>query len=126
MAAGDLEDRDRMQGFPTDQQVAFYFRIGPGLQPLFGVPEILICDRPEGVGRLKARLGLFVRRVFAIGNQAQESKARLIASSGGVTTKIGFMQNGQPERPEPAANGLRIHRQRNGWFGSAPGWGSGL
>ena len=68
MTAGNLEDRDGMKGFPADQQVAFYFRIGPGLQPLFGVPEILIRYHPEGVGRLQARLGFLVRRVFAIGN----------------------------------------------------------
>src|ERR1700722_499939 len=61
-----------MEGFPTDQQVAFYFRIGPGFQPLFGVPEILIRDYPECVGRLHARLGFLVRRVFAIGYQAQK------------------------------------------------------
>lgn len=72
MTAGDLENRDRMQGFPTDQQVALDFRIAPGLQPLFGVPEILIRDYPECVGCLQARLGLLVRRVFAIGNQAQK------------------------------------------------------
>ena len=72
MSASDLEDRDPMQGLPTDQQVAFYLRIGPGLQPLFGVPKILIRNCSEGVGRLQARLGFLVRRVFAIRNQAQK------------------------------------------------------
>src|ERR1700730_1138934 len=72
MTAGDLENRDRMQGFPTDQQVAFYFRIGPGLQPLFGVREILISDCQECIGRLQTGPGFLVRRVFAIGNQAQK------------------------------------------------------
>src|ERR1700722_4319985 len=72
MAASDLEDRDRMQGLATDQQVAFYLRIGPGLQPLFGVSEVLIRHSSEGVGRLQARLGFLVRRVFAIRNQAQK------------------------------------------------------
>src|SRR4051812_43506096 len=72
MTAGDLKNRARMEGFLTDQQVAFYFRIGPGLEPLFGVPEILIRDCPECVGRLQTGLVFLIRGVFAIGNEAQK------------------------------------------------------
>src|SRR5215207_639271 len=72
MAAGDLENRDRMQGFPTDHQVAFYFRKAPGLQPLLRVPEILIRDGPACVSRLQSGLVFLVCWVFAAGDQAQE------------------------------------------------------
>ena len=72
LSAAQVENRDRMQGLPIDQQVPFSLGIAARLLLFLGMLQVVIRDLTERVSCFSSGLDLLSLWVFTIGNEAKQ------------------------------------------------------